>query len=149
MSQATTTRPVARRGRRYTAADVAEARRLAEAGWRADKIAEIFNRRGIPVQPFTVKLWIEHRTAERHRRNQRKSAALLRAERSGGRLRGRFGSPWLVAVRVCALREELHLSEEKVAAVINFDLDLDLTAADVRRTVATGEPPRRLLKASS
>lgn len=138
---------VAARGRRYTSAEIAEARKLAEAGWRADKIAEILNRRGIPVRPFAVKLWIEHRTAARHRENQRKSAALLRAERSGGRLRGRFGSPWLVAVRICALREGLGLSEEAVAAVVNFDLELDLTAADVRRTVATGEPPPRLLAA--
>jgi hypothetical protein len=138
---------IATNGRRYDSATIAEARKLADASWSAYKIAQIFNRRGIPVSEGTVRCWIDPKYAERrslgNRQRMREVLAKAKAERAQG-------GPWFHANASAEYRMQrlvalatVGLTVPKLVEVLRLDFGDVLSEHEVRRAVETGRPPRR------
>ncbi len=132
----------AQRGRRFSAALVAEANRLHDGGWSAYAIAALFRRRGTHVDERTVKAWVDPDTAARRREQTRQRMRRINAERTGGRLgAGPPRSPDFRFARIVSLRA-LGLSRAAVAKVMTFDFpDTPVTEAEVRYALEVGRPP--------
>ena len=129
---------------RYSSDDVAEARRLRAAGWEPGEITRLLNRRGLPVHRKTVGLWLDDEAARRDREAQRRRAARLAAEASGGALPVAVGrlTPERKWQRLLALAA-IPLTVPQIIDTLALDLHERLTEDEVRYALATDRPPRR------
>lgn len=133
------------RGARYSTAMVEEARRLYGDGdaWSPYQIAELFKRRGTPVNRRTIARWVDPDAAHRQRAADAAAAAERRAERSDGRvvcLRPPTGAwKWK---RAQSLRRA-GAPVGAIATVMEFDFGDGVTADELRHAFDGNRPPRR------
>lgn len=131
-------------GRRYTSADVAEARRLYDDGdsWTPWQIWSLFRRRGISVSHGTVRGWVVPGEAERIRERNRVAAAEARAAATDGRVGGRAPTGAWKWARAQALHRTAGLSGPSIAALFRFDYGDAIEPSALAAALQRGTPPR-------
>jgi hypothetical protein len=128
---------------RHTAVRMNRARELREAGWTYREIQQLLLREeGVLVHRRTIQLWCSPEARETHQRHSRDQKARERATRNGGRLTigQRTRRPEFVLARAQAL-SGLGLSVPAIAKVVEFDLNVKLSEAQVRYALQTNRLP--------
>lgn len=115
----------------HSSATIAEAQRMAAAGWTAYAIAQVFARRDGPSpDERTVRTWIDEKYAEKRRAKQAQRYRVLKAKRSRGRLgAGPPRSPEFRMERMRSLRA-LGIAFDDIAKAMTFDFPREPVSGD-------------------
>jgi hypothetical protein len=118
------------------------ARRLYDGGWKPAEIVSLIEREhGVRIHKNTIRIWASEENRERHSAVDNRQKARARARRSGGRLRSNAKTPEFIEQRILGLHG-IGISAAKIVDLLAFDLEVDMTVAQVRRTIEIGHLPR-------
>lgn len=130
-------------GTRYTAAYVAECRRLFDAGFTVAEIRKrLVDRDGHCPAWTTLSIWVDDNYAERRRREQSAADQKYRAHKRD-RWLGMYRTKHSRLDRMRDLDEKARLSMSAISRLMELDFGEKVTVAEVKAFVEDGRVPER------